>query len=75
MNYIVLEGLSLYLFLFLVILLLLISVGSLICAILLDKHMFIIENSLLRESNKVKNLLKENFILKLKYGELDIDEE
>lgn len=75
MNYIVLEGLSLYLFLLLVILLLLISVGSLICTILLDKHMFILEKLLYKENGKVKNLLKENFILKLKYGEFDIDEE
>lgn len=75
MNYIVLEGISLYLFLTLVILLLLISLVSLICAVLSDKRNFILGNLLLRENNKVRNLVKENFVLKLKCGEFRVDEE
>lgn len=75
MNYIVLEGISLYLFLALVIFLVLISLVSLICAVLSDRRNFIIGNLLLRENNKVRNLIKKNFVLKLKCGEFNIDEE
>ena len=75
MNYIVLEGISLYLFLALVILLVLISIVSLICAVLSDRHNFVLGNLLLRENNKVRNLIKENFVLKLKCGEFGVDEE
>lgn len=74
MNYIVLEGVSLYLFLMLVILLLLISLGSVICMMLLDKRNFVLGNLLSEEINKVRLLIKENFVLKLKCGEFDFDE-
>ncbi len=75
MNYIVLEGICLYLFLALVILLVLISLVSLICAVLSDRRNFILGNLLLRENNKVRNLIKENFVLRLNYGEFNVDEE
>ncbi len=74
MNYIVLEGVSLYLFIILVILLLLISVGSLICVALIDKRKFIIENMLLIEKENIRRVIRENFVLKLKCGEFDFDE-
>lgn len=74
MNYIVLEGASLYLFLTLVILMLLISIGCLLCAVLSDRRNFILGNLLMQENNKVRTLAKENFVLKLKHGEFDVDE-
>ena len=74
MNYIVLEGVALRLVLAMIILMLLISIGCLICVILSDKRVFILENLLSREREKVNNLIKENFILKFKSGEFDIDE-
>ena len=74
MNYIVLEGLSLYVFLVVIILILVISIGSIICAILSDKRLFVLENLLLTQNEKVRNLIKENFILRLKCGEFEIDE-
>lgn len=70
MNYIVLEGVSLYLFLLLVILLLLISLGCLICAILADKRCSTI-NNLIKERNY---WYRQDFNNKLKRGEIDIDE-
>lgn len=74
MNYIVLEGISLYLFLALVILLVLISLVSLICVVLSDRRNFILGNLLLRENAKVRNLIKENFVLRLNRGEFNVDE-
>lgn len=74
MNYIVLEGLSLYVFLVVIILILVISIGSIICAILSDKRLFVLENLLLTQNEKVRTLIKENFILRLKCGEFEIDE-
>lgn len=75
MNYIVLEGLTLYSFLILVVLLLIIATVSLICVVLSDKRNFVLCSLLSRENSRVRNLLKENFVLKLKYGELNVDEE
>ena len=75
MNYIVLEGLSLYLFFILVVLLLLVTLGSLICVAVIDKRKFALGNMLLIENNKVRQLDKENFVLKLKCGEFDFDEQ
>lgn len=74
MNYIVLEGISLYLFLIMTMLLLLISAGCLICVVLLDKRGFFLNILLSRKNDEIKNLVKENFVLRLKSGELDIDE-
>lgn len=74
MNYIVLEGISLYMFLALVILLVLISIASLIIAISADNRNSILAKLLTDEQRKVKLLLKANFKLKLKHGELDCDD-
>ena len=75
MNYIVLEGISLYMFLALVILLVLISIASLIIAISADNRNSILAKLLTDEQRKVRLLLKANFKLKLKHGELDFDDE
>lgn len=74
MNYIVLEGVSLYLFFALIIVLLLICLSCLICVILSDKRIFVLDNLLLRKNAEIQCLNRENLILKMKYGELDIDE-
>lgn len=74
MNYIVLEGLSLYLFLILVLLLVLISFACIICTIFTDNHNFMLGELLKDELDKNSLLQKENFKLKLKSGELDIDD-
>ncbi len=74
MNYIVLEGISLYVFLIVIILLLLISIGCIVCAILSDKRLFVLENLLLWKNDRIRGLIKENFILRLKYGEFEINE-
>lgn len=73
MNYIVLEGVSLYLALLLIILLVAVAIVSLICAVLTDKRNFILDNLLTKENAKVKILVKENFILRLKCGEIDFE--
>lgn len=74
MNYIVLEGVSLYLVLTLIIVLLLICLCCLICVILSDKRAFVLENLLSRRNAEIKNLNRENLMFKIKCGELDIDE-
>lgn len=75
MSYIVLEGISIYIFLILIILLLIISLLCLICAVLSDKRNFVLGNLLSQENKKVNLLQRENFILKLKSGEFEVDEE
>ena len=75
MNYVVLEGISLYLVLIMIVLILAISIGCVICVILSDKRGFVLENLLIKERKKVCVLVKENFVLKLKCGEFEIDEE
>lgn len=74
MNYIVLEGVSLYLVLALIIILLLICLCCLICVMLSDKRVFLLENLLLRKIDEIKSLNRKNLMLKIKCGELDIDE-
>lgn len=74
MNYIVLEGFSLYLFLALVLILLIISVCCLICVVLSDKRLFILNDLLSRKNREIIELNRENLILKIKSGELYIDE-
>ncbi len=74
MNYIVLEGFSLYMFLTLILLLVIISIISIICAIAADKRLFTLGELIKRESEKNHQLFKANFILKLKHGELDTDD-
>ncbi len=74
MNYIVLEGIGLYIVLIMILLLLVITVGCIICLILSDNRRLILEDLLLDENEKVRDLSKQNFLLKLKCGEFDIDE-
>ncbi|MBQ2934379.1 MAG: OadG family protein [Clostridia bacterium] len=71
MNYIILEGTGLYLFLVLVILMFLISLFSLICSAISEKCNSNLNELLSEEKEKVKSLVRENFRLKLKYGEFD----
>lgn len=71
MNYIVLEGISLYLSLIFVFLLVLLSVACLIYAIIADKRSFINQELLKCEIAKNKLLTKANLMLKIKYGEFD----
>ena len=68
MNYIVLEGFSLYLALTLTLLLVLINFASIICAVLADKRLFTVTEQLKHETLKSSLILKANFKLKLKYG-------
>ena len=75
MNYIVLEGIGLYLVVIMLVLILAISIGCVVCVILSDKRGFILKNLLMNERKKVFELTKENFVLSLKCGEFDIDEE
>lgn len=74
MNCIILEGIMLYIFVAIVIALLLISLGCIFYAILSDKREYFLIDLLSREKEKVKKLSKQNFILKIKCGELYIDE-
>lgn len=74
MNCIVLEGVCLYIFLALIILLTVISALCLICAIVADRRIFCLENIVIAEKCEAQRLNNENFILKLKCGEFDIDE-
>lgn len=71
MNFIILEGMSLYLFLILLALMLLICLGSLVCTILADKKIHLLNNLLKTEEQKVAYLNQENLKIKLKYGELE----
>lgn len=74
MNYIVLEGFSLYFSLVLVFLLVLLSIGCLLYAILADKRNFANSEMLKREMEKNQILIRANMKLKLKYGEFDRDD-
>ena len=74
MNYIVLEGFSLYFSLVLVFLLVLLSIGCLLYAILADKRNFANSEMLKREMEKNQILIRVNMKLKLKYGEFDRDD-
>lgn len=74
MNYIVLEGISLYLFLILILLLLFITIVSLICVMLSDRRNFVLKGLVLKSNDRLKLILKENFILKIRCGDFNIDE-
>ena len=74
MNYIVLEGFSLYFSLVLVFLLVLLSIGCLLYAILADKRNFANSEMLKREMEKNQILIRANMKLILKYGEFDRDD-
>ncbi len=74
MNCIVLEGFSLYVTLILILLLVLISLGSLCCAIFADRRNFVMRCVIKKLIIENKLLNKANIILKIKYGEFDINE-
>lgn len=74
MNLIILEGMNLCLFLILLGLMMLISIGSLICAMIADKKIILLNSLLIKEKENVRFLNKENLKFKLKYGELEQDE-
>ena len=74
MNYIVLEGFSLYLFLILVLLLVMISLSCILIAVLADRRNYILKELLDKETYKNKHLSRVNLGLKLKCGELNIDD-
>ncbi len=74
MNYIVLEGFSLYITLILILLLVLISFGCLICVIFADRRSFLMRCLIKKLAVENKLLNKANLTMKLKYGELETDE-
>ena len=74
MNYIILEGITLYIFLIITLLQFLISIGCIICATMSQRRESVIKNLFLNEKEKLVYLEKENFLLRLKSGEFDIDE-
>lgn len=75
MNYIVLEGMALYALYMALVLFALVAIGGIVCALVTERRNFLLEEKLLKEKGKVRFLYKENFILKLKCGEIDFDEE
>lgn len=75
MNCFVLEGIALYVFLIAVVLLLIISLLCITKLLMASKRNFALVNLLINEKHKVKNLARENFILKIKCGEFEFDEE
>ncbi|MBR3968352.1 MAG: hypothetical protein IKJ93_02065 [Clostridia bacterium] len=75
MNCFVLEGIALYVFLIAVVLLLIISLLCMTKLLMASKRNFALVNLLINEKHKVKNLARENFILKIKCGEFEFDEE
>ncbi len=74
MNCIVLEGVSIYLTVILLVLIISISFACIICAVNADRRLFTVNEMLKTEREKNEILNKENFRLKLKYGELNCDE-
>lgn len=74
MNYVELEGISLYALIFMIILLVLISFASIFSVVLSKVENAKLTTLLLTENNKVKMILKKNFKLKIKCGELNVDE-
>ena len=73
-NYILLEGIEMYVFLFLIIVLTLISLIGLIAAINSDNKADKLKTLLYEEREKTITLNRENMRLKLKYGELKVGE-
>ena len=74
MSCIILDGIVLYIFIAFVISLVLISLGCILYAILCDKREIALVELLNKERIKTKVLAKQNLILKIKSGELNIDE-
>ena len=75
MNYIVLEGISLFVVIIMIIVLLIVSLCSLIFVMMCDKRVFALEQTLADKNEEIKILNRENLMFKIKCGELDIDEE
>ena len=74
MNYIVLEGASLYWVVSLVIILIILCLSCLVYVILCDKKNFTLENLLATKNEEIRNLNRMNLMLMIKCGEFDIDE-
>ncbi len=75
MNYFVLEGIGLWALYAVLFLFAAVAIGSIVCVIITDKRNMMLERLLLKEKGKVRFLYQENFLLKLKSGEIDFDEE
>ena len=75
MDLIILEGASLYAVIGVLALLFLMSVTILINIVLIERRNSILERLLFLEKQKNVKFAKENLILKIKHGELSIDEE
>ncbi len=71
---IILEGLSLYLVIIMIILLLIVSLFSIVWAVLSNKRIFSLKTLLYRERKNVRCLIRKNFVLQLRNGEIDIDD-
>lgn len=74
MSCIILDGIVLYVFIAFIIALMLISLGCILYAVLCDKRENVLVELLNKERIKVKALTKRNLILKIKSGELNIDD-
>lgn len=74
MNYILLEGAALKIFIVLIFLLVLISVLCLTYTILCDKKNYALNIKLDTEKRRVKMLQIENLKLRIKNGELNVDD-
>ncbi len=74
MNYIILEGNGLKMFFMLLGLIMAISVGCLTVAIIVEKRNTALKNELKLEKKKIRELIKENYKMKMLFGELKIDE-
>lgn len=73
-NYIILEGIEMYVFLFLIIVLTLIGLIGLIAAINSDNKAAKLKDQLYEEREKAISLNRDNMRLKLKCGELKVGE-
>lgn len=74
MNLIILEGPRLYWFLALILLTFIILFTTLMVAIVMARRNMYFERVILNEKKEISNLKRENFILKLKCGDFEIDD-
>ena len=74
MNYFVLEGIGLCALYAVLFLFAMVSIGSIVCVIITDRRNMALEQLLSNEVKKVRILYRENFLLRLKNGEIDFDE-
>ena len=75
MNYFVLEGIGLCALYAVLVLFAMWAIGSIVCVIITDRRNMALEQLLSNEVKKVRILYRENFLLRLKNGEIDFDEE